>query len=216
MLTMLSVCIALLNSNQNTISYFLILKVQLGGLQRLVVFSLTPPTDAATTSKHTVQPRCAQVWLTLICYANNLFTYFQSGRGRLESLLSEHDGFPPTSSCFLQTTFAVNHGQRVIYWHRWHFSVCTLPPLHRRRRCLPVHPSHLLILSINASRQAGRHRVISPHAPPLHHLSPSSALPLQHPHPSIPLHHSQLKGAAWVPLICSLWICRRLLSVCEL
>lgn len=114
---------------------------------------------------------------------------------------------------FLQTTFAVNHGQPVIYWHRWHFSVCTLPPLRRRRRRLPVHPSHLLILSINASRQAGRQ---APGYPTTPHPPPSSALALQHPHPSIPLHHSQLKGAAWVPLICSLWICRRLLSVCEL
>lgn len=67
---------------------------------------------------------------------------------------------------FLQTTFAVNHGPPVIYWHRWHFSVCTLPPLRRRRRRLPVHPSHLLILSINASRQAGRQAPGYPHPPP--------------------------------------------------
>lgn len=88
----------------------------------------------------------------------------------------------------------VNHRRGVIYWHCWHFR-STLPPLHHHHHHLPVHPSLPLIPSINASRQAPGYR--SPSSSTLFSCTPTSL------HPSIPLHHSQLKWAAWVPLICS-------------
>lgn len=158
---------------------------------------LPPPPPPTNT-----QPRCAQVWLALLRHADDLLLISESEERSWKVCRADMIDSFQLPLAFFQTTFAVNHGQPVIYWHRWHFSVCTLPPLRRRPRRLPVHPSHLLILSINASRQAGRQAPgYRPHPP---HPPPSSALALQHPHPSIPLHHSQLKGAAWVPLICSL------------
>lgn len=86
----------------------------------------------------------------------------------------------------------VNHQWGVIYWHCWHFRGTPPPPSHHH---LQVHPSLPLIPSINASRQVlGYH---SPSSSTLLSCTPTSL------HPSIPLHHSQLKGAAWVALICS-------------
>lgn len=87
----------------------------------------------------------------------------------------------------------VNHWRGVIYWHCWHFRGTPPPPAHHHH--LPVHPSLPLIPSINASRQAPGYR--SPSSSTLHSCTPTSR------HPSVPLHHSQLKGTGWVALICS-------------
>lgn len=89
----------------------------------------------------------------------------------------------------------VNHRRGVIYWHCWHFR--GMPPPPALRHHLPVHPSLRLIPSINASRQAPGYRSPFPVPRP---PRPSSPALLR---PSVPLHHSQLKEAAWVALICS-------------
>lgn len=151
------------------------------------------------------------------CYADDLFLNVQSRRGGWREGGSLGGGWKVCwaknmmDSFQLPLAFSRLHLQSITAgeWFIGTAGILAFVRCHpscRRRRRLPVHPSHLLILSINASRQAGRHRVISPQLPP------SSALV----HPSIPLHHSQLTGAAWAPLICSLWICMRLLSVGEL
>lgn len=88
----------------------------------------------------------------------------------------------------------VNHRRGVIYWHCWHFRATPSPPAHHCRRHLPVHPSLPVIPSINASRQVLGYR--SPSSSILPHSDVPPSL-----RPSVPLHHSQLKGAGWVALI---------------
>lgn len=92
-----------------------------------------------------------------------------------------------------QTTFAesITGGE----WFIGTAGISVVCRHHHRHHHLPVHPSLPLIPSINASRQAPGYR--SPSSSTLLSCTPASL------HPSIPLHHSQLKGAAWVALICS-------------
>lgn len=82
----------------------------------------------------------------------------------------------------------------MIYWHCWHFRATPSPSAHHRcrRHHLQVHPSLPVIPSINASRQVPGYR-----SPSSSSCTPTSL------HPFIPLHHSQLKGAGWVALICA-------------
>lgn len=142
-----------------------------------------------------LSPRVSGLWPVLLSYADNLLSV---------ELLRSCEGWkvlgvpwliPSNFTGLFQTTFAesITDGG-VIYWHCWHFHG-TPPPRTHHHRHLPVHPSLPLIPSINASKQAPGYR--SPSSSTLHSCTPASL------HPSVPLHHSQLKGAGWVALICT-------------